>query len=52
MTGESGAGLQRRKRRRLERLEENGVLEPDRPVEVMFEDRGPESVQTAFRSIE
>jgi hypothetical protein len=29
-----------------------GVLEPDRPVEVMFEDRGPDSVQTAFRSIE
>jgi hypothetical protein len=29
-----------------------GVLEPDRPVEVIFEDRGPESVQTAFRSIE
>jgi hypothetical protein len=29
-----------------------GVLEPDRPVEVIFEDRGPESVQIAFRSIE
>ena len=29
-----------------------GVLEPDRPVEVIFEDRGPDSVQTAFRSIE
>jgi hypothetical protein len=29
-----------------------GVLEPDSPVEVTFEDRGPESVQTAFRSIE
>ena len=29
-----------------------GVLEPDRPVEVIFEDRGPESVQVAFRSIE
>jgi hypothetical protein len=28
-----------------------GVLEPDRPVEVVFEDPGPESVQTAFRSI-
>jgi len=29
-----------------------GVLEPDRPVEVSFEDRGPDSVQTVFRSIE
>jgi hypothetical protein len=29
-----------------------GVLEPDRPVEVIFEDRGPDSVQTVFRSIE
>ena len=29
-----------------------GVLEPDRPVEVIFEDRGPDTVQTAFRSIE
>ncbi len=29
-----------------------GVLEPDRPVELTFEDRGPDSVQTAFRSIE
>jgi len=29
-----------------------GVFEPDRPVEVIFEDRGPDSVQTAFRSIE
>jgi hypothetical protein len=29
-----------------------GVLEPDRPVEVAFEDPGPDSVQTAFRSIE
>lgn len=29
-----------------------GVLEPDRPVEVVFEDPGPDSVQTAFRSIE
>ncbi len=29
-----------------------GVLEPDRPVEVIFEDRGPESVQTAFRALE
>lgn len=29
-----------------------GVLEPDRPVEVAFEDRGPGSVQTAFRAIE
>lgn len=29
-----------------------GVLEPDRPVEVIFEDRGPDSVQVAFRSIE
>ena len=29
-----------------------GVLEPDRPVEVTFEDRGPDSVQTVFRSIE
>lgn len=29
-----------------------GVLEPDRPVEVIFEDPGPDSVQTAFRSIE
>ena len=29
-----------------------GVLEPDRPVEVVFEDPGPNSVQTAFRSIE
>jgi hypothetical protein len=29
-----------------------GVLEPDRPVEVVFEDPGPESVQTVFRSIE
>lgn len=28
-----------------------GVLEPDRPVEVVFEDPGPESVQTAFRAI-
>ena len=29
-----------------------GVLEPDRPVEVIFEDRGPDFVQTVFRSIE
>lgn len=29
-----------------------GVLEPDRPVEVVFEDPGPDAVQTAFRSIE
>jgi len=29
-----------------------GVLEPDRPVDVIFEDRGPGTVQTAFRSIE
>jgi hypothetical protein len=29
-----------------------GVLEPDRPVEVIFEDRGPDSVQIAFRSIQ
>jgi hypothetical protein len=29
-----------------------GVLEPDRPVEVTFQDQGPDSVQTAFRSIE
>ena len=29
-----------------------GVLEPDRPVEVIFEDRGPDSVQTAFRAIQ
>ena len=29
-----------------------GVLEPDRPVAVVFEDPAPESVQTAFRSIE
>jgi hypothetical protein len=29
-----------------------GVLEPDQPVEVVFEDPGPDSVQTAFRSIE
>jgi hypothetical protein len=29
-----------------------GVLEPDSPVEVVFEDPGPESVQTAFRTIE
>jgi hypothetical protein len=29
-----------------------GVLEPDRPVEVIFEDRGPDTVQTAFRSIQ
>jgi hypothetical protein len=29
-----------------------GVLEPDRPVEVIFEDRGPDTVQTAFRSVE
>jgi len=29
-----------------------GVLEPDRPVEVIFEDRGPDSVQAAFRAIE
>ncbi|NQU41895.1 hypothetical protein HQ520_01325 [bacterium] len=29
-----------------------GVIEPDRPVEVIFEDRGPDSVQTVFRSIE
>lgn len=29
-----------------------GVLEPDRPVEVIFQDRGPDSVQTVFRSIE
>jgi hypothetical protein len=28
------------------------VLEPDRPVEVIFEDRGPDSVQTAFRAIQ
>ncbi len=29
-----------------------GVLEPDRPVEVIFEDRGPDAVQAAFRSFE
>jgi hypothetical protein len=29
-----------------------GVLEPKRPVEVTFEDRGPDRVQTVFRSIE
>jgi hypothetical protein len=29
-----------------------GVLQPDRPVEVVFQDAGPDSVQTAFRSIE
>jgi hypothetical protein len=29
-----------------------GVIEPERPVEVIFEDRGPDSVQTVFRSIE
>ncbi len=29
-----------------------GVLTPDRPVEVVFEDPGPDSVQRAFRSIE
>jgi hypothetical protein len=29
-----------------------GVLEPDQPVVVVFEDPGPDSVQTAFRSIE
>jgi hypothetical protein len=29
-----------------------GVLEPDRRVDLTFEDRGPESVQTAFRAIE
>lgn len=29
-----------------------GILEPDRPVEVIFEDPGADSVQTAFRSIE
>jgi hypothetical protein len=29
-----------------------GVLEPDRPVELTFEDRGPDSVQSVFRSIE
>jgi hypothetical protein len=29
-----------------------GVLEPDRPVEVVFEDRGPGSVQIAFRAID
>jgi hypothetical protein len=29
-----------------------GVLEPDQPVEVTFEDRGPDVVQTVFRAIE
>jgi hypothetical protein len=29
-----------------------GVIEPDRPVEVTFEDTGPDVVQTAFRTIE
>jgi len=29
-----------------------GILEPDRPVEVIFQDQGPDVVQTAFRSIE
>jgi hypothetical protein len=29
-----------------------GILEPDRPVDVIFQDRGPDSVQTAFRAIE
>lgn len=29
-----------------------GVIEPDRPVEVIFQDQGPGSVQTVFRSIE
>jgi hypothetical protein len=28
------------------------VIEPDRPVEVTFEDTGPDVVQTAFRTIE
>lgn len=29
-----------------------GVLRPDRPVEVSFEDRGPDLVQSAFRSLQ
>ncbi|MBT8395829.1 MAG: hypothetical protein KJN92_02630, partial [Gemmatimonadetes bacterium] len=29
-----------------------GVLEPDRPVEVTFEDQGPDRVQTVFRAIQ
>ena len=29
-----------------------GVLEPDRTVELTFEDQGPDSVQTVFRSLE
>jgi hypothetical protein len=29
-----------------------GVLEPENPTDVIFEDRGPDSVQTVFRAIE
>ena len=29
-----------------------GILEPDSPVELIFQDQGPDSLQTAFRSIE
>ena len=29
-----------------------GVLEPENPVEVTFEDQGPDRIQTVFRSIE
>ena len=36
----------------LERVGEFlGVLEPDRPVEVTFEDTGPDQLQTAFRAV-
>jgi hypothetical protein len=29
-----------------------GILEPDRPVEVTFQDAGPDVVQTVFRSVQ
>jgi hypothetical protein len=29
-----------------------GVVEPDAPVEISFDERGPDEVQTVFRAIE
>jgi hypothetical protein len=29
-----------------------GVLEPDQPVDITFEDRGPDAVQSVFRAVE
>jgi hypothetical protein len=29
-----------------------GVIEPDRPVEVIFDEAGPDAIQTVFRAIQ